>query len=42
MTLSPDGVHLYAVSEEERKLLSLDAATGNASRAQLIPGVCLA
>jgi outer membrane protein assembly factor BamB len=30
INLSPDGVYLYAVSEEENKLLSLDAATGGA------------
>ena len=28
INLSPDGVRLYAVSEEKNKLLSLDAATG--------------
>ena len=30
INLSPDGVHLYAVSEQENKFFSLDAATGGA------------
>lgn len=30
INLSPDGVHLYAVSEQENKLFSLDAASGGA------------